>query len=103
MDGVRAVFSPPTYDGCESEAQRSGSTGASHIICESQIGTSPVGELHFYGLAAAEVVDDGAKGDGQRAGGAVKVVFPVAAAERDRAERNAVLLESQRKVAAGGA
>jgi hypothetical protein len=64
---------------------------------------APVGELHFYGDSAAEVIDDGFEGDRERAGARVEVLFPVAAAEGYGAEGDAVLLESEGEMVARGA
>lgn len=64
---------------------------------------APVGEVHFDGRPAAEVVDDWLEGHRQRAVGAREILFPVAAAEGDRAKQHAVLHEPQGEVAAGGA
>ena len=64
---------------------------------------APVGDMHFHGVPTAEAVDDWLEGDGERAVHGHEVVLPVAAAERDATNRDAVLLEAHCEVMPCGA
>ena len=55
---------------------------------------TPIGKLHLDSDASAEVVDDGFKRDGKRAGRCVEILFPIAAAEGYGANGDAVLLKA---------
>jgi uncharacterized hydrophobic protein (TIGR00341 family) len=54
---------------------------------------APVGQLHFDGLPATEVVDHRLERHGEWAVGGDELLFPLAAAERHGPHRDAVLLE----------
>jgi hypothetical protein len=66
-------------------------TGASSAGC------SPIGQVHFNGLSAAEMVDYRLECDSNSTG-AGEVHFPISAAERHGAHHRSMLLEVQRQM-----